>query len=480
MLIRIRPTPTLILMLAPLGLRAAPLDGSTPAVGDAEARRLYDDANAYVSNVVEGPYSYAYMQFYWRRAESFLERAQRVYPDSPTGRALREGRLKVGPYELGYFRDKVLSRLEIKRVAAYDAVNCAIFLYERDTTRTDPVHTAAFEDIIEVMSRQERWGEVVGFPALGPLHTDLLEVMFREAVRLPDDQHIIINQCLGGVDPRTQAQARFLENQAEAMALLGVPRSQIASFLARHPQDAIKLAVLRGMAERETQIRRRAALRMPTADRITTEHYVLLSLKVRDDVDAVAREFWPGGPLPAAAAEILGAYHASLGDRPASDAPVSVSVAYLGYLDAFERFDDMESYAGSLELGPADRLTLGLGMIELYARAGRHADAERWAGTFRSAGGADADAAALADFRGRLNSTEDPLIVHSDTFAALPIKDPCVLAQAIMEWSLAPVRSLRGASPWDAVVLKYAPGFDKLPLPKSDEFRRAASATNPF
>jgi len=46
---------TALVLLTPL--RAANLDGSSPEVGDAEAARLYRDANDYVTNVVEGKYS---------------------------------------------------------------------------------------------------------------------------------------------------------------------------------------------------------------------------------------------------------------------------------------------------------------------------------------------------------------------------------------------------------------------------------------
>src|SRR5581483_8443920 len=84
--------------LAAASLHAANLDGSPPAVGDDEAARLYREANDYVTNVTEGGYSYAYIQFYWRRADSFLSRAMRVYPDSPTAQELKAGRLKVGPF----------------------------------------------------------------------------------------------------------------------------------------------------------------------------------------------------------------------------------------------------------------------------------------------------------------------------------------------------------------------------------------------
>ncbi|HVW21326.1 MAG TPA: hypothetical protein VHC86_08930 [Opitutaceae bacterium] len=477
---RIRRFLTLLALLpAALPLRSADLDGSPPAVGNAEARRLYDDANAVVSNVTEGQYSYAYIQFYWKRAESYIERAQRVYPDSPTGRALRAGQLKVGPFALDYFRDRVLPRLEVKRISAFDPVNCAIFLYERDKSRTDPAHVAAFEDIIEVMSRQDRWGEVFGFPAQGAMHTDLLRVMFREAVRSRGDEHVIINQLLNRVAAGEQVQARFAESQAEGMALLGTPRPALADFLAKHPQNAVKAAALRGMAEREIRIRRRAAQHLPPAEEIDTAHFVLLQLGTRDDVEAVARQFWPAGPTPEAR-EILEGYRAALGQRPAADAPLSVHLAYLDYLGAFDRFDELESYPADAHLsGPAHRAA-ALRVIESYARAGRHADADRWAAPFRAAGGGESDAAALADLRGRLDSAADPFVVREKTFAELPIQDPCVLAQAIMEWSLTPTRDIRGAAPWDAVVLKYLPGFEHLPPPTSEEVRRAASFSAPY
>ena len=53
---------------------AANLDGSTAEVGNAEAARLYAEANAYVTNMAEGQYSYSYLQFYWKRAQANVDR----------------------------------------------------------------------------------------------------------------------------------------------------------------------------------------------------------------------------------------------------------------------------------------------------------------------------------------------------------------------------------------------------------------------
>ncbi|MFZ1055207.1 MAG: hypothetical protein WAN79_05995, partial [Opitutaceae bacterium] len=138
---------------------AANLDGSTPEVGNAEAARLYDEANAYVNNMAEGDYSYAYLQFYWKRAQSNIDRIRRVYADSPTAKALAQGNPKVGPFALDYFKNRVLYNLELKRLGAFDDVNCAIFLYGRNEDRSDAKRNEALANILEVMARRQRWGE---------------------------------------------------------------------------------------------------------------------------------------------------------------------------------------------------------------------------------------------------------------------------------------------------------------------------------
>jgi len=118
--------------------------------------------------------------------------------------------------------------------------------------------------------------------------------------------------------------------------------------------------------------------------------------------------------------------------------------------------------------------------VELYAQAGRTADLARHRAPLVTAGGALAQTVALAEFRGQMNSTEVPLTVHPKTFSDLPITDTCVLAQAIMEWSLTPNRSIRGAAPYDTVVQKFLPGYANIPAPKSDAVRDASSALKPY
>ncbi len=454
------------------------LDQSPPAVGNAEAARLYADADDYVTNVTENLYSYAYMQFYWKRAEAFVERAERVYPDSPTARKLRAGELKVGPYTLAYFKDRVLPRLEEKRSYAVDELSCAGFLYGLNLKRRDAVHELAFERIMEVFARQDRWGEALAFPTAPDQHLDLLRTLYQEAARSPTGQRHAMSDLRVLATSAGQAEAGFPSILGQAYALLGVPRTKIAAFLTVHPQDAVRLAVLKGMIEREVQIRRRAALRIPVGDEIDATHYTLLHLKVRDDVDSVARQFFPRG-LPPAARDLLAGYRAALGQKPADGAPLAVRIAYLEYLGAAENFDQLESAAQVPGLTPPERQACALKVIEMLAQGGRRAEADRRRAAYIAAGGS-ADQAELAEVDGEIASTEDPLVVRPGTFASLPISDPCVLATAIMDWSLAPTREIRGAAPWDAVVRRFEPGFANLPLPKSAAVGRAAAATNPY
>ena len=229
------------------------------------------------------------------------------------------------------------------------------------------------------------------------------------------------------------------------------------------------------MIDREVQIRRAAALKVAVKETIQMTHYDLRNLAVRDNVVAIEQQFFPAGN-PQAEDMILG-YQAALGQQPPATASLETHLAYLEYLAAFERFDEGESYAAQL---PEDlRGAAELKEIELLAAGGRLADAERHRASVAAGDVAQSDAAALAEFQGQIDA-DPPLTVHEKTFADLQIKDPCVLARAILEDSLNPNRSIRGAVPWDAVVYKYDPGFTNLPAPKSEAVRAAASATNPY
>ena len=459
----------IVLALLPALAYAAPAD---PAEDAAEAKRLYDSARDYVVNINEGPHSYAYIQFHWKRSQANIERILRVYPATPTARSLAAGQLKLGEFELAYFKDRVLSRLEEKRLAAYDAVNCAIFLYNFQENRWDDTRRAAYGRILEVLSQQKRWAEALRFPEREGERAFKAAAIFRVAARL--EANDVVKQLLATTPDEDLPATHAL--LGEALALRGRSRNEILQLIEDSTSEVVKQGVLSGMIQREVAIQRAAALRVPTKN-IVIAGQPLQRPTVRDDIAATAQAFFP--TPTAASAELLDSYRAALGARPALAAPTSVHLAYLEYLAAFEKFDELESYLAAA-LPAATRQPAALKAVELYAQAGRTADVARHRAPFVTAGGALAQTVALAEFRGQMNSIEVPLTVHPTTFSDLPITDTSVLAQAIMEWSLTPNRSIRGAAPYDTVVQKFLPGYANIPAPKSDAVRDAASALKPY
>lgn len=460
----------LLLSIAPF--RSSAEDSASTQAKEAE--QLYSRANDYVTNIGETGYSYAYIQFYWKRAQANLDRIVRVYPDTPVGKQVVNEQVKIGPYELTYFRERVLPRLEEKKLAAFDAVNCAIFLYNLDPNRWDESRLGAQVAILEVLSRQKRWSEALAFPVLEEQKMLKLSTIFRVAARFQQEK--LVDEFLANVLPDQKPQLWAI--QGEAMALTGVPRDDIAKFLDEHPEDSVKLAILSGMIDREIGIQRAATLKEQVKDGIQKTHYSIMKLDVRDDVDSVAKTFFP---TPNADAQrLLGKYHAAQGQKPAANASAEEHSAYLEFLGDRAKFDELIKYVDSTHLKGDVRQSAELKMIELLAEGARDADSEPLRKAYAAKGGPIADAAAIAEFRGHMNSLDARLTVREHTFSDLHIKDPCVLAQAVAEWSLTPNRSIRGAAPWDSVVQKFLPGFENLPLPKSKDVQDASSVSKPF
>jgi hypothetical protein len=455
---------------------AANLDGSTPEAGNAEAVRLYAEANAYVTNMAEGQYSYSYLQFYWKRAQANVDRIRRVYPDSPTAAALGRGELKLGPYELGYFRERILYNLELKQLGSFDDVNCAIFLYGLDENRSDAHRDEALERILEVLARRQRWGEAMRFPVLAIHRPLLLRSIFRIAAFY--DQPAVIKKMIADTTPADREAAGFDSLLAEAQALLGKPRSELYQFVADHPDEAVREAALRGVVERAQLIHRMEARHITTQGSIQTVHLVVQNLSLRDDVKAVAAQLYKDSPDDAE--PLLTVYQASLGISPGSAALPEAHYAYMESLADSGRLDAVGTYVKDNQLkGPARRQA-ELKAAELFAEAGRMDEAEKIRLGYASMGAEAGNEAALAEFRGRMDSTAAPLVAREHTFSDLPITDPCMMATAIMDWSLTPNRSQRGATPWDSVVTKFAGGFENLPPPKSRAVSDAASTVKPY
>jgi hypothetical protein len=458
------------------GVEGANLDGSSPTVGNGEAARLYAEANDYVSNMAEKDYSYDYLQFYWKRAQANIDRIRLVYAGSPTASALARGELKLGPYSLDYFKTRVLYNLELKRLGAFDDVNCAIFLYGRVETRSDGRRDEALSNILEVLARRQRWEEALRFPVLA-IHRPLaLHSIFKVAAFYGVDD--MVKKMTSQTTPAERKAAGFDPLLAEAIALQGKARADLYKFVDDHPDNAVREAALSGIVEREILIHRMEKLHVSFANAIQTVHIVVQNTSMRDDVVAVAPRLF-NGSLDAAAPQ-LAVYFASQGKAPASADLLEAHLAYLQYLADAGRVGDVATYVRDNRLTQKTRRGCQLKVIEIYAEAGESSEAEAARKAFAPEFTPDADEAALAEFRGLMDSTEAPFEAKKNSFADLPITDPCVMAVAIMEWSLAPNRSQRGATPWDAVVARFAGGFDNLPKPKSAVVGDAASTVKPY
>ena len=460
----------------PAAAPAQNLDGSTRAVGDAEAVRLYSEADALVTNMAEKQYTYDYLQFYWKRAQSNVDRIRRVYPTSPTAKALESGSLKLGPYSLDYFKNRVLYNIELKRLGAYDDVNCAIFLYGRNEARSDSRRDEALADILEVLARRQRWEEALRFPVLQVHRPLLLASIYRVAAFYGADE--VARKIIAGSSPAEREAAGFYPIQAEAIALQGRPRAELYAYVEKHPAPAVREAALRGVVEREVLIRRFERTRTAFNGAIQTVHLVVQNTGLRDDVPAVALRLFPASPD--SSAQLLAEYEAAEGQAPRSQAPAAAHAAYIQFLADSGRMDAVASYVSDSSLRGDRRKAAELKVIEVTAQAGQLSEADRLRRAFAPEFSPGADDAALAELRGRMDSVSAPFEARRDSFADLPITDPCVMATAIMEWSLSPARSQRGATPWDAVVARFAGGFDNLPAPKSAAVGDAASTLAPY
>jgi hypothetical protein len=469
-------SPLLVALAFSAVSRAANLDGSTPEVGNAEAARLYAESNAFVSNMQEGQYSYSYLQFYWKRAQSNIDRIRRVYPDSPTARQLSRGELKVGPYSLDYFRDNLLYNLELKRLGAFDDVNCAIFLYGRDPARNDARRDEALSDIVEVLARRQRWEEALRFPVLAVHRPLLLGSIYKVAAFYGADAMEKKVYAIATAEERRAAGLDALT--AEGLALQGRPRSELFTFIADHPTDAVRKAALEGVIQREVLIRRMERLHVSFRNAIQTVHIVVQNTSMRDDVNAVALRIF-NGSLDEASPQ-LEIYSAAEGTAPSRIAAIEAHLAYMQYLADSGRIEAAASYARDNDLSRSASRTCQLEVIRLYAVAGQLPEAEKARLAFASDFSAGADDAALAEFRGRMESPDAPFVAREKSFADLPITDPCAMATAIMEWSLSPSRSQHGATPWDAVIYRFAGGFDNLPKATSTVVGDAASTLKPY
>ena len=314
------------------------------------------------------------------------------------------------------------------------------------------------------------------FPVLAVHRPLLLRTIFRIAAFY--DQPAVMKKMIAQTTPAEREAAGFDALLAEAQALLGKPRSELFQFVADHPGEAVREAALRGIVERAALIQRMEARHLSAQGSIQTVHLVVQNLALRDDVNAVAAQLykdWPDGAAP-----LLAVHGASLGTAPGPAALPEAHYAYLEHLTDAGRLDAVGTYVMDSQLKGETRRLCELKSAELFAEAGHMDEAEKIRLGYASMDAKSGNEAALAEFRGRMDSTAVPLVAREHTFSELPITDPCMMATAIMEWSLTPNRSQRGATPWDAVVTKFAGGFENLPKAKSQAVSDAASTVKPY
>lgn len=437
---------------------------------DAEAARLYNRADAYVRHVDEGQYSYAYMQFYWKRAGANIDRILRAYPSSPTAKKILADELRVGPFEHIYFKERVLPRLEEKKVGSFDAVNSAIFLYELKGNHDSPTRRDLLAQIITTLCWQKRWGEALNFPVLEEGKAWLWQIVTGMAVY----KHQSLADQLIKNTAKEDLPA-LLDTVAHYRAFRGDPADELEKFLAQYPGNAnLRAAAFSGLVRREIPIQRAVLLKLPLKG-IFDGYYAVEKPDQRADLAAFLSTI-PPGPALERARHDYARYLAAIGQldearKFADGDQLDVAVSYAKHLIDFERYQEAITLPQRFSLSPATAAAFRLQLIELLAQSGRD---EEVASVRKEIPANLSTQAVYDEWRGRILSTENQLVVRERTFADIPFHDPNLLGQLVCEWSLTPNRTLRGAAPWDAIVYKFAPGFENLPPPKDQKKVEAA------
>lgn len=461
---------TLPALLAPA--YAAEIGPFAGPEADAEAARLYERANDFVNNVVESRYSYAYMQFHWKRASANLDRILRAYPSSPTAAQLRAGAAPLGPYTPGYFKERVLPRLEEKKVASFDAINCAIFLYYLESNRDESAKRDLLAAIIQTLCRQIRWGEALGFPVLDHERPWLWNEVVRQTTIYRNDK--LTEELLTNI--MAEQKPVLLATVAAGLAFRGEQPADLETFLRKEGDaPALRAAVFAGLVRRELPIQRARALQLPLKclyDGVDG----IQQPKQSADLPAFLATI-PAGPARTGAERTYAHYLAALGrlDEARALLPVAerpaLAFSYAGHLVVNEDYDQARALPGAFGLDAADTARFGLHLLELLAEYAPEKEVAAWRARLPAA---QAPAAAYQEFHGLMFARHKPLVIREHSFAHLALDNPNQIGRLICEWSLTPDRNLRGVAPWDAVVFKFAPGFDQLPPPKDKKKVEAA------
>lgn len=469
-----RPASLLILLAAFLPLlRGGEIGPFTGPEADAEAARLLERANDFVNNVVEDQYSYAYVQFHWKRADSNIDRILRAYPSSPTAAQLRAGSRTVGPFAPGYFKERVLPRLEEKKVASFDAVNCAIFLYNLPSNRDADAKRQLLASIVRTLCRQNRWGEALSFPVLDEERPWLWNEVIRQAAIYRNDK--LVAELLGNILPAQKP--LLITTVAEGLAFRGETAPVLETFLKKEGDTpGLRAAMFNGLLRRELPIQRARAAQRPLKGLYDGVDGIQFPEQPGIDLVAWLRAI-PAGPAREEANRNYAHYLARLGRIEEARALIpadrqsGLAFSYVAHLVYHGDYAAAQQLPATFGLGGAQADQFNLRLLELLAE---FAPEQEIAAVRSRIPAPLAAAATFREFHGHMFSSERQLVVRSRTFADLNLTDPNLVGRLTCEWSLTPNRTLRGAAPWDAVVFKFAPGFENLPPPKEKKKAEAA------
>jgi len=439
---------------------------------DAEAVRLYSRANDYVNDVVEGKYSYSYIQFHWKRAGANIDRILRAYPSSPTAAQVNTGALKLGAFSPGYFKERVLPRLEEKKVASFDAINCAIFLYYLENNQDAAGKQQLLSAIIQTLCRQIRWGEALGFPVLDDERPWLWNEVIRQTTIYHNDK--LTEELLTNIMPERKAE--LLATVAEGLAFRGEKIEDLEAFLAEQGDTpALRAAMFAGLVRRELPIQRALAAGRPLKGLYDGVNGIQ-EPEQSSDLPAWLQTI-PAGADRDEANRRYAHYLAALGriDEAQQLLPAGgssgLAASHASHLVDIGDFAAAQALSATYNLNGAQADRFRLDLLEWLAQSGPDAETAAVRGRLPASLSVEAG---YREFQGRILSTEKQLVVREHTFANLPLTDPNLVGRLICIWSLTPNRTLRGAAPWDAVVHKFAPGFENLPPPQDRKKVEAA------
>ncbi len=438
---------------------------------DLEAARLYSRANDFVNNVFEGDYSYSYVQFHWKLANANIERILHAYPSSATAHQLLANEYQIGPFARDYFKQRVLPRLEEKKVGSFDAINNAIFLYYLESNVDVKGRKELLTQIIITLCRQKRWGEALNFPVLEEGQPWLWQIVARQAGYKNDK---LADSLVTNSEPTEQS--ILLALIAESRAFRGDTLEELNTFLQKYADHAdLRSNVFTGLVRREIAIESAVQLKKPLQG-IYDNLDKIENPKQRVDLADYLSSISPG-PSRQVAESQYARYLASGGrlDEARKHARVedtlTIITDYADYLVLHEDYQQAIALPESFALSATDAIQFRLKLLELLAQVGRKKEVK----LVRDQIPAEMlDQAMYHEWLGRILSTKNQLVVREHTFSDLTLNDPNLIGRLICEWSLTPNRSLRGAAPWDAVVFKFSPGFENLPEYKDKKKIEAA------